>query len=241
MKQKLAQVEILARQLCIDRRVTHGLGRALRNLSKEIALFRNHSDGLKKWKKRTSKTDQKLIQIGGGRHTLSNFFNIDIVPPADLVCDVREGIPLPANCATFVFSEHFLEHLDYPKSAKLFVQECHRILKRNGMLVIGVPDSEQMVNAYVRRDKAFFSNLLARYASRTIAPDLETYMDLLNMHFRDQDDDSKYNPHIWAYDEESLKFLLKSARFSTIDNWNIDDSIVNPKRRFSSIYVAGTK
>ncbi len=104
-------------------------------------------------------------------------------------------MPLESACSDFVFSERLLEHLDYPRSAKFFIQECHRILRYGGRLVISVPNFEAMVHAYIRSDPSFFASTRERYARRNIFPRIGTYMVLPNVYFREQDDDEKYAPH----------------------------------------------
>src|SRR5262245_40369277 len=41
--------------------------------------------------------------------------NIDLVACADLQLDMREAMPLPDKCAQMIYSEHFFEHIDYPR------------------------------------------------------------------------------------------------------------------------------
>lgn len=222
--------------------VTHGLARVLRLLSKEAALCQNHIQGLKDWQSKKDTYSTNKIQIGGGKYTLEGYLNIDIVPPADLACDIREGIPLEDECSEFIFNEHFFEHIDYPKSAKKVISEFFRILKSGGQVVLGVPDSELAAKSYVARDKEFYEKALSTwYANRNCLGDFNTYIDLLNYHFRDQDDDEKYNPHYWAYDFEKFLSLFKSAGFSKVEKWKFDSSIANPKREWGSIYVIATK
>lgn len=221
---------------------THGLGRVLRLLTKEVTLRQNHLKGMKKWEEKSDAYNTKRIQIGGGKHTLEGYLNIDIVPPADLVCDVREGIPLDESCSEFIFSEHFFEHVDYPKSAKKVIAEFYRILEPGGQVVLGVPDSELVAKSYVLRDKEFYVKAVSSwYANRDCIEHFNTYVDLLNYHFRDQDDDEKYNPHYWAYDFEKLQSLFIDSGFSRVERWNFDASIANPKREWGSVYVMATK
>jgi len=221
---------------------THGLGRVLRHLSKEIALFENHIEGRKELRIPRDIKMLDSIQIGGGSHMLNGFFNIDVVPPADLICDVREGLPLPDKCSHFIFTEHFLEHIDYPVSVKKVVSEMYRVLADGGRAVVGVPDGELAVKAYVDRDHKYFKRAMETwYANRKCLEHFNTYIDLLNYHFRDQDDDVKYTPHLWAYDFEKLKSLFISAGFSTVVPWVFDPKIANPKREYGSVYVIATK
>lgn len=221
---------------------SHGLGRALRFLSKEIHSYKKHLLGIEKLKKQKNAFNTKKIQIGGGKHMLKGFLNIDIAPPADLICDIREGIPLPNECCKFIFSEHFLEHLDYPTSAKKIIKEFFRILKHSGKLIIGVPDSKLVIKNYIKSNNAFYKKAVkCWFQKRKILPHLNTYIDLVNYNFRDQEDDKKYGPHLWVYDYEKLNLLLKNAGFSKVKKWKFNKKIANPKRKFGTLYVMATK
>lgn len=239
--EKVDQLETLAGELLKGNAATHGLRRAMRRLVKEARLYKNHVEGAKKIPKLLDNPTGKL-QIGGGVHILEGFLNIDIAPSADIVFDVREGIPLRDESCGFIFSEHFFEHIDYPVSAKKFMGECFRILKNSGVMVLGVPDSELMISAYSSRDKDFYKNaIVSWYSKRDFLGDIDAYIDLVNYHFRDQDDDEKYNPHFWAYDFEKLKSLAQNVGFRNVAQWVFDPKIANQKRKFGSIYIEAKK
>jgi len=230
---KQLQDEIL--DILQNYKVTHGLRRALRFLTKEVILCQNHLEGLREWESKKDSYDVSRIQIGGGKHTLEGYLNIDIVPPADLICDVREGVPLGNNCCDFIFNEHFFEHIDYPISAKKVIREFYRILKPGGQVVLGVPDSELAAKSYIKKDREFYNKALSTwYTNRNCLEHFNTYIDILNYHFRDQ-------AHYWAYDFEKLKSLFLDAGFSKIGRWEFDPSIATPKRRWGSIYVVAIK
>jgi predicted SAM-dependent methyltransferase len=217
---------------------THGLGRSLRSLKKELSAYWSHNGTAKHYHQ--GKVEK--VQIGGGKHQLQGFLNIDIFEPADLVFDLREGIPLN-DCATkLIFSEHFMEHIDYPISVKKFVNECYRILETDGQLIIGVPDTRKVLEGYIKNDKQLMDEYLAKwYKNRDCLGHFNTYIDLVNYHMRDQDDSNKYNPHFWGYDFEKLDNLLINAGFSSVHPWEFDLNIANPKREFGSVYVLAKK
>lgn len=222
--------------------MTHGLVRAFRLLLKELNIYKNHINGKAEFENKRLVNFSRNIQIGGGKHILDRFLNIDIVPPADIIFDVREGLPLKSNSSDLIFSEHFLEHIDYPFSVKKFIKDCYRVLRKNGKLIIGVPDGELVIKKYIKRNKHFWKMLINKwYSRRKCLKHFNTYIDLVNYHFRDQDDDSKYNPHYWAYDFEKLQSLVKEAGFLRIGKWKFNDSIANHKRKWGSIYVMATK
>jgi SAM-dependent methyltransferase len=224
------------------KKVTHGLSRTLRTLKKEIQIYQNHKQNKPKWENIIEKSNLSKIQIGGGKHYLDGYFNIDISPPADLIFDIREGLPISDERVNFIFSEHTLEHLDYPVSAKRFISECFRILKAGGKLIVGVPDGGLAIKSYLKRDKDYFYTALKNwYKNRNCLDHFNTYIDLVNYVFRDQDDDPKYNSHFWAYDYEKLDNLLKECGFSEVKKWKFDPKIANPKRNWGSVYVSAIK
>lgn len=224
------------------KRSSYGLDVAVRNLIKELSIYNQHVSGLKVWKKSSRHFKTKRIQIGGGSHYLQGFLNIDISQPADLICDVREGIPLIDQCSDYIFSEHFLEHLDYPRSTKKIINECFRILRSGGDIVIGVPDSNLVLEGYANKDRLLYSKMVKKwYKNRDCLEHFNVYIDLINYHFRDQIDNERYTPHYWAYDFEKLESLLSSVGFINVRRWQFDKKIANPKREWATLYVIAEK
>lgn len=237
-------IDLLLRRLLAKKTIGRNLKNAIKCVRKEIVFSKNHGSGLKKWfsSAQSVKNSFLRVQVGGGKHVLRGFLNIDIAQPADLVCDVREGMPLPNGSVGLIFAEHFLEHIDYPRSVKGFIKECYRVSKLGGKLVIGVPDAGMMIKAYLRKDRKFYRKILKKwYAKRDVFKDIDTYIDLVNIHFRDQNNSNKYSPHLWAYDEEKLVSLFHEAGFGLVRHWKFDASIANPKRKFGSIYLEAVK
>ncbi|MCE7080110.1 methyltransferase domain-containing protein [Streptomyces sp. ST2-7A] len=220
---------------------THGLARALRALAKEVTLYRHHRAGERA--NPDGRTDHKprRVQIGGGGHRITGFHNIDIVPPADLLWDVREGIPLHDDSVETLFSEHFLEHIDYPRSAKHYAREAHRVLAPGGRIITGVPDAAYVLNHYPAPPEQAAEMIERWYSKRDCLGDINTYLDLINYVFRDQDDDPTYTPHLWAYDHEKLVSLFTEAGFTSVEPWPFDPTMANPKRRWASVYVVARK
>lgn len=224
-----------------DPDTTHGLARALRVAVKEADIWLAHQESRAEWPSGRLDAQPTRVQIGGGGHRIDGFFNIDIVPPADAIWDVREGIPLTDDSVETVFSEHFLEHIDYPRSAKYYAAEAHRVLAPGGRVITGVPDAAFFLSHYPSPPSRSDKVIERWYGKRTCREDINTYLDLLNYVFRDQDDAPNYTPHLWAYDHEKLVQLFKEAGFRTTVAWSFDPAIANPKRQWGSVYVVATK
>ncbi|MEV6675258.1 methyltransferase domain-containing protein [Streptomyces erythrochromogenes] len=227
--------------LLADPATTHGLARTLRATAKEIELSRHHRASQKAFPSGRIEAAPKHIQVGGGAHRIDGFFNIDAVPPADLLWDVREGLPLQDNTVEVLFSEHFLEHIDYPMSAKHYACEAHRVLTPGGQLITGVPDAAYVLSRYPTGLEQAEEMVDRWYAKRTCRRDINTYLDLINYVFRDQDDDPAYTPHLWAYDLDKLRQLFTEAGFKTVEPWAFDPTMANAKREWASVYVVATR
>ncbi|WP_367132223.1 MULTISPECIES: class I SAM-dependent methyltransferase [Streptomyces] len=219
----------------------YGLARALRTTAKELTIARHHAASLHTWPDQRLDVTPRKVQIGGGSHRIDGFYNIDALPPADLVWDVREGIPLGDGSVEIMFSEHFLEHIDYPRSAKHYAREAHRVLADDGRLVTGVPDAAFVLERYPNNTRLAEEMKRRWYAKRDCLDDFNTFLDLINYVFRDQDDSATYTPHLWAYDEEKLVQLFTEAGFRGVEPWPFDPALAKPKRQWGSIYVIATK
>lgn len=222
----------------------YGVNRSLMQLKKEIKIYLNCINEIvdleNKIKVQLSKKNK--VQIGGGSHYLNGFINIDVVKPADIIFDVRKNIPLPSQSINYIFTEHFLEHIDYPVSVFNFFSEANRVLFKQGRLVVGVPDSGLVIKAYINKNKKFLKKIKNNwYSKRIIIKYIDTGIDIVNLLIRDEDCDAKYNPHFWGYDEVKLKKMFKDNGFKNIKKWIVDSSIASPKRKFCTLYIEGTK
>ena len=77
---------------------------------------------------------------------------------ADWYLDLRKKLPLADGSCSFLFCEHFLEHLVYPEETESFLAECYRILEAGGVLRIIVPDAGKFAKAYADNDVAFLQD-----------------------------------------------------------------------------------
>ncbi|MBT2511658.1 methyltransferase domain-containing protein [Streptomyces sp. ISL-98] len=224
----MPSVDLLGEQitaLLAEPATTHGLARTLRAAAKEIELHRY----------------QRASRLAWPSGRIDGFFNIDAVPSADLLWDIREGIPLQDDSVAEIFSEHFLEHIDYPRSAKHYVREACRVLEPDGRIITGVPDAAFALSQYPGPLDASDGTIERWYAKRDCLGDINTRLDLVNFVFRDQDDNPKYTPHLWAYDHEKLVQFFTEAGFTTVEPWTFDPTMANPKHRWGSVYVIATK
>ena len=177
-------------------------------------------------------TDLKL-HMGCGDKPKEGWVNIDIsLINCDLTIDLRKRVPFSNNSCAIVYSEHFLEHLDYPIQVKSFLKECLRILKPGGIFSVGVPDTEWPVRAYTEGDKSDYFRL----AKDKWHPEwCVTRMEHINHHFRL---DGK---HKFAYDYETLRHVLEICGFTGIKQRKFQEGLDNKDRELGTLYVEAIK
>lgn len=89
-----------------------------------------------------------FLNLGGGpnchpRTGYEDYISIDLHPRRNsdwtVRHDLKNPLPLPDGAITRIHTEDFLEHIAVEEIKALLV-ECFRLLKRGGMMRIGVPD-----------------------------------------------------------------------------------------------------
>ena len=106
--------------------------------------------------------------------------------------NVTKKFPYADSTFDYVFSTHLLEHL-YPQQANFCINETFRVLKREGVVRIVVPDLDRIVQNYDSQHPDIF---------------LEAIFEEKQKHIR--------NKHHWLYNKTSLTRLLKESGFPKI-------------------------
>ncbi len=166
------------------------------------------------------------LHLGCGFEHKAGWTNIDLIgSKADILWDLRRGIPFEDNSVDAIFHEHLLEHL--PMNTGLtFTDECFRVLKPGGVLRIVVPDAGQLIQDYVGKEES----LVERCPTGLIA---------VQSMFYDWG-------HVAMYDAETLLALLRSSGFTTVAEQAFGESWLGEvpdteARREESLYVEGRK
>ena len=69
-----------------------------------------------------------------------------------LRCDVSKRIPFKTESVDKIYSSHFLEHIP-PEKGFIVLKECFRVLRKNGVLRLVVPDLLLCAEKYVRQSQ----------------------------------------------------------------------------------------
>lgn len=171
------------------------------------------------------------LNIGCGDRYKNGWVNIDLNNKADLTLDARKPFPFADNSCSYVYNEHFLEHLEYPNEASLFLKECYRVLELQGTIRIGVPDTEWPIQAYINDTKGYF-----KIAKTQMHPaSCVTKMEHLNYHFRQNGE------HKFAYDYETLVRILTQSGFNNVKKCFFNKTIDSLHRKIGTLYVEAVK
>jgi predicted SAM-dependent methyltransferase len=89
------------------------------------------------------------LNLGCGFHYHKDWTNIDFNKTGDDVIpyNLTKGIPAEDESFEVVYHSHVLEHFS-KEGGKVFINECSRVLKKNGIIRVAVPDLEKIVENY---------------------------------------------------------------------------------------------
>ena len=108
-------------------------------------------------------------------------------------------LPYQDNSYDYIVASHFLEHLT-SEEGLVFLQECHRVLKPDGVIRLAVPDAELLTKKYLDNELGYFDESNPDVAKATTS--------LL-----------KLNALLWGghktiYDEWTLAHALQTTGFN---------------------------
>jgi predicted SAM-dependent methyltransferase len=85
----------------------------------------------------------RKLNFGCGGNRLEGWENFDVE------MDISKPLPFPDGCASFILSEHVVEHVTHQQAWNFF-EECHRILRPAGVLRVCVPSVERIWKHYTQ-------------------------------------------------------------------------------------------
>jgi len=149
------------------------------------------------------KKDVKF-HIGCGDKRLQGYVNIDIIPTegSDVIMDIPKELHLiPSDIASEIRLESVFEHF-YNYEQHMVLQHFHRILKKEGSLVIKwLPDFDAIIKNYLKKEAGIIGK----------------EFDLFNVYRLTHGDptakNSPYQLHKDIFTKDSIKHLLEEHSF----------------------------
>jgi predicted SAM-dependent methyltransferase len=182
-----------------------------------------------KWRK-ARKMRKIWLELGSGAKKGQNgWITIDL-RGADISHDLRNGIPFASGSVDRIYTSHMLEHIPY-RELLLFLDECYRVLKKDGELSVCVPDAGRYLRAYAER--RFFKD--PNKVHQPAITDTGSMLDQVNyIAYMNQ-------LHKYMFDEENLVNTLKKAPFASVELRGFDGCLDLKCRDFESIYAVAVK
>ena len=96
---------------------------------------------------------KEKLNLGSGNEKLEGYTNIDSDPTCnpDIIGNALNLDMIKNESVNELFCEHLLEHFDI-KEIDILFEECRRILKPNGKLVIIAPDMKTVLDIYFKKE-----------------------------------------------------------------------------------------
>jgi SAM-dependent methyltransferase len=106
------------------------------------------------------------LQIGCGKFPRPGWINTDnkVRPGGDCVVDLRADLPFADGIFDYAAAIHVLPHIPLAGLAPALAR-VQRVLKPGGVLRLALPDLEKAIDAYRRRDTAYFAIPDAQWTS----------------------------------------------------------------------------
>ena len=151
----------------------------------------------------------RKLQIGTQEHILPGWLNTDLEPVDSRIAflDAREPFPFEDGALDYVFWEHCIEHISYPK-AIAGLRESFRVLKAGGRVRIATPNLHTMIGLCAApRDEQ--QERYIRWYIDSYTPEFTSYEPgfVVNNTFR-------LWGHQFIYDTDTLALALRTAGFS---------------------------
>lgn len=141
------------------------------------------------------------LHLGSGIRYLEGYVHIDISnhDHIDIKTSIDKLTSIKDDSVDEIYASHVLEYFDR-NEAEVVLTEWKRVLKKNGILRLAVPNFDALISVY-RQTK-----------------DLEKILGPLYGKWKVED--SSYIYHKTVYDHKSLTSLLNRLGFLEIQNWD---------------------
>ncbi len=141
------------------------------------------------------------LHLGSGIRYLEGYVHVDISnhDHIDIKTSIDKLTSIKDDSVDEIYASHVLEYFDR-NEAEAVLTEWKRVLKKNGILRLAVPNFDALISVY-RQTKDLEKILGPLYGKWKVG-------------------DSSYIYHKTVYDHESLTSLLNRIGFLEIQNWD---------------------
>lgn len=158
------------------------------------------------------KRSLEKINLCSGSILLEGYWNIDVVPEADLVLDLEnKNLPFDEGSMKTIVCISAINYFSRMRAEDI-VRDVYRVLRVGGRARFGIQDLHVIAEKYLKGDRDFFFQKALNGQDRFVG---ETMADKVNSWFYGYE---AYGgrPCKYVYDFETLALLFKKAGFREI-------------------------
>lgn len=149
--------------------------------------------------------------LGSGQAPIAGWVNVDFEPPADVLIDLRYGLPVGDASVDAIYSEHLVEHMPLDSARSMF-REWRRVIASTGVVRVATPDLEGLITDY--RDDWRSRHDWIHWPEYS---HIDSPVHMINVAMRAWG-------HLYLYDYEELALRLREAGFSDVRRLEIGES-----------------
>jgi uncharacterized HAD superfamily protein/adenine/guanine phosphoribosyltransferase-like PRPP-binding protein len=171
---------------------------------------------------KNSKREKRFLEIGPGNTRILNFetLNAFLINETDYIGVLGKKLPFKDNSFDLIYMSHVLEHTFW-HSLDSTIEEIKRILKKDGIIEIWVPDSIKIAQAYLDAENGINKNYIEKDGWFRLNPEKDPLLWFAGRMFSYGDGknplaDCHFNVHLAAFNERFLTKLLSSHGFTNI-------------------------
>ncbi|MFY0651326.1 MAG: methyltransferase domain-containing protein [Cyclobacteriaceae bacterium] len=166
----------------------------------------------------------------GSTEPREGFLTADLNNEAELVFDFLKPFPFLDNSVDLIYTSHVFEHFNNSE-LKFILSEIRRVLKKEGELIVCVPNAELFFDLYNNFDKNQADKLCAykpafQFYSKIDVVNYIAYMG---------------GQHKIMFDNENLLEIIKSAGYSSVHSRSFKPGLDLEARKNESIYARAVK
>lgn len=164
------------------------------------------------------------LHLGCGPRYIPGFIHVDLAdfPHIDHKHDISDLPMFSDSSVDLIYCSHALEYFDRIEALQV-LKEWYRVLKKNGVLRIAVPDFEAIVKVYQKYKDLEHQGILGPLYGRMVVNTGEKNEKILY--------------HKTVYDFDSLKKLLESVGFKNVKKYDWRKTIHKDYDDYSQSYI----
>lgn len=137
--------------------------------------------------------------------------------------DLAFGIPFPDDSVDYIYTSHFLEHLDKAVARNL-LEESFRVLRLGGIMRISVPDLDYAIRLYSEGN----------------------HREMLDDYFFVEERGNSFSVHRYMYNFQMLRQSLSEIGFSRVNRkefqrGDVPDTLLLDNRPECSLFIEAVK